>query len=71
MVKVIAKSNELFRLRNTHRLMVVRPLSVRRRHTDMQCGVEDHLFIFDVLSVGLLFSEEWNLKILPPPDKRQ
>jgi len=62
-VKIIARSNELFRLRKTYG----RPSVVRPRHTDRRGGVEDHLFIFGVVSVGSLFSEEWNLKILPTP----
>ena len=43
-VKVITRWNGLFWQRDTRRLAAVRPLSVRRRHTDRRCGVEADLF---------------------------
>jgi len=47
-VKVIARPSALFPLNYTHPLTAVRPLSVRRRHTDRRYGVEADFFFLVV-----------------------
>ena len=59
-VKVIEKPNSSFRKRDSHQLTAVRPLSVRRGHTDRRCDVEAVLYykspyvslILRILNVG-------------------
>lgn len=55
-VEVTAKPNALFPLRDITRLTPVRPLSLRRRHTDRWCGVEADYCSFNV-------DETWDVEM--------